>query len=128
MSIYKLRPHHGMCIHYFIGKGYSEDFIDNMSKTIKILKSNVDIQLTSDVDVICSCCPNNNRNICESNKKVLNYDQNILTECGLKNGQILNSKDFLNLVFDKIISQNKLNKVCKDCEWLKICESIDPIR
>ena len=39
-QIIKLRAHHGMCIAYFQGQGYSEIFTEHMKSIIKLLKEN----------------------------------------------------------------------------------------
>ena len=35
---YKIRPHHGLCIAFFEGKGYSPEFVRHMEQTIANLK------------------------------------------------------------------------------------------
>ncbi|GKX64988.1 DUF1284 domain-containing protein [Inconstantimicrobium mannanitabidum] len=121
-----LRPHHGLCIQHFIGKGYSKDFVENMRKTINLLESNENskITLTVGVDKICSFCPNNQENTCLSGQKPESYDNQCLKLCNLKTGDILYWKDFKKKVQDNILKVNKLNEVCVDCEWLSICEAI----
>ncbi len=32
MSVYKIRAHHGVCLYFFQGKGYSGEFVENMSR------------------------------------------------------------------------------------------------
>ena len=49
-----VRPHHGMCLAYFIGKGYSEGFSAHMEKMLHILEQDVSIQLVVSLDEICS--------------------------------------------------------------------------
>ena len=46
MSVYKIRAHHGMCLSFFQGKGYSGDFVENMSRMKAILEKNPEISLT----------------------------------------------------------------------------------
>lgn len=53
-----VRPHHGMCLAYFIGKGYSEGFSAHMEKMLHILEQDVPIRLVVSLDEICSACPN----------------------------------------------------------------------
>lgn len=75
-----VRPHHGMCLAYFIGKGYSEGFSAHMEKMLHILEQDVSIQLVVSLDEICSACPNHQfltdeenprekKEICEARKK-----------------------------------------------------------
>lgn len=45
MSVYKIRAHHGMCLSFFQGKGYSGDFVENMARMKAILAENPEIIL-----------------------------------------------------------------------------------
>ena len=45
-----VRPHHGMCLAYFIGKGYSEGFSAHMEKMLHILEQDVPIRLVVSLD------------------------------------------------------------------------------
>lgn len=118
-----LRPHHGMCIGQFIGKGYSADFVDNMKKVIEKLESSEMemIKLICRTDVICNCCPHNNSEICNSGQKVTNYDNTCLTLCSLKENDIISWKEFKTRVKKNIIDKNKLSEVCINCSWIDIC-------
>ncbi|MCD8014410.1 MAG: DUF1284 domain-containing protein [Lachnospiraceae bacterium] len=59
-----LRPHHGMCLAYFEGKGYSEGFTVHMQKMLALfLKEGENgkgprIRLVTHPDEICTACPN----------------------------------------------------------------------
>ena len=57
----RLRPHHGLCIQHFTGKGYSAAFVANMTHVIAVLRAmpETQIELTADMDVLCACCPHN---------------------------------------------------------------------
>ena len=100
---YPIRPHHGMCLAFFIGNGYSTGF------TVK-------------TDEICSACPNNSQGICEAAEKVKRYDNAVLAECGLKEGQKLAFPEFTEAVQKKIIETGKRTKICGDCQWNRICQ------
>lgn len=121
----KLRPHHSLCIQFFIGKGYSEDFIKNMTNVINCLETNDPvIQFTSDRDIICSCCPNLDNGICTSIDKVLQIDSRCLHTSGLEFNSKIRWSELKKTVYDKIISCGKLSAVCQDCCWHDICRSM----
>lgn len=56
---YKIRAHHGMCIAFFQGKGYSNEFTAHMREMIHKLEKNSTICITTQTDAICLKCPNN---------------------------------------------------------------------
>ncbi len=49
-----LRPHHGMCLAYFQGYGYSDGFQRHMGEMLEVFEKNIPVKLTSAVDEICS--------------------------------------------------------------------------
>ena len=61
-----LRPHHGMCLAYFKGEGYSNGFSAHMQEMLDIFQKGAKIQLHADTDEICSACPNNCEGFCEA--------------------------------------------------------------
>ena len=64
----------------------------------------------SKTDEICSACPNNSQGICEAAEKVKRYDNAVLAECGLKEGQKLAFPEFTEAVQKKIIETGKERK------------------
>ena len=119
MSSYKLRPHHGLCTAFFEGKGYSGDFVRNMANVIEMLeRDDPEIILTVGEDMICANCPNNGTYCSE---KAVGYDHAVLEICGLSAGDIVRWSDFRDTVFNSIISEGRLPKVCGDCQWFNIC-------
>lgn len=121
MSGYKLRPHHGLCIHFFEGKGYSDSFISNMNTIIGDLKDTTSISITMDMDVICDYCPNNNDQVCRTQEKVLGFDKKVAELCHLKVGQCITYLEFKKTIIQHVILDNKMKTVCKECEWAAIC-------
>lgn len=117
----KLRPHHGMCIAFFKGKGYSDEFTSHMAETIRTLKKDPMITLTADIDHICQHCPNNENGVCRTAEKVAKYDKEVLSRCGFQNGDTIRYSELKNAVYDKIFLANTREDICGDCEWSDIC-------
>ena len=89
-----LRPHHGMCLAYFKGMGYSDGFSVHMQEMLEIFQKGAKIRLHADTDEICSACPNNEKGYCSSFSLVEKYDIAVLELCGLENGQIMDFDAF----------------------------------
>ena len=120
-TILKLRPHHGLCIGFFHGNGYSEAFTRNMTEIIAYLHQNPDIMLTCSGDVLCDYCPHDRDGICETAEKVYRYDMAVLSLCGLCEWQTLHWKDFRTLVEQHILHLAIRKTICGDCEWDALC-------
>ncbi len=118
---YHLRPHHGMCVCFFQGKGYSSEFTAHMAHIIEQLRADPKILLTNSTDILCSKCPNNLDGICETAEKVARYDAAVLELCGLEDGALLPFRDFQAKVWEHILRPGKRAQICGDCQWSRLC-------
>lgn len=121
MGIYHIRAHHGMCLAFFQGKGYSEGFAEHMGRIKRELEENPKILLTAGTDDICSCCPHCVAGVCRSVEKTAAYDRKVLELCGLEPGAELEWKVFERLVKERILDRGKRKAVCGDCQWDSLC-------
>lgn len=49
-----LRPHHGLCIGFFEGRGYSAEFVRHMTEVIAVLEAeDLEITLVTHCDALC---------------------------------------------------------------------------
>ncbi len=118
-----LRAHHGMCLRYFVGEGYSGDFTINMSKVKAYLEShNPLVKIIDAADNVCQKCPNLCNDVCLSGDKVASYDRSVMTHCGLENGTVMHYSDFSNTVQAKILDVNLRENICGDCQWNNLCK------
>lgn len=118
---YKIRAHHGMCIAFFQGKGYSNEFTSHMGEIIQKLENNPTIYISTQTDIICCRCPNNKQGLCETESKVIEYDRQVLRYCGLSEGMIMPYADFKKAVYENILLPNKREKICGNCQWNELC-------
>ncbi|MCD7766703.1 MAG: DUF1284 domain-containing protein [Lachnospiraceae bacterium] len=120
-----LRAHHGMCLAYFEGKGYSEGFSAHMQKMLERLTGTdtpgVLVRLVTHTDEICSACPNNLDGSCNDAEKVQKHDRGVLDLCGLTEEQILGFDEFTSLVQACILSAGRRAEICGGCQWESIC-------
>lgn len=124
MSEYRLRPHHALCISFFEGKGYSEDFVRNMTEVITQLDSeDPPLILSPDADIICTACPNNNKGRCLTDEKVHRYDRAVLEQCGIAFDDSIHWHELSKMVSTKIVDEGKLSQICGDCCWHHICRN-----
>ena len=121
---YRIRPHHGMCLYFFEGKGYSDGFTAHMAEVKNWLlgeKGQASLQLVGETDEICSACPHNKGGRCESAEKVNRYDNGVLQYTGLQEGQELTFPEFERIVEEKILQPGYGRAICGDCQWREIC-------
>lgn len=118
----KIRAHHGMCLHFFEGKGYSNEFTAHLQKIYERMQKNPEVELVVCGDEICKKCPNLENGICRTQELVLYYDKEVLKRCGLSEKTKIFWNDFSKLVQEKIIFSGERQNICGNCQWSCICE------
>lgn len=117
----KIRAHHGMCLYFFEGKGYNDEFTVHMQKIHDKMQENPEIELIIQGDEICKKCPNLENGICNTRELVLHYDEEVLKRCGLSEGMKIFWNDFQDLVKEKIIFVGERQNICGNCQWSSLC-------
>ena len=119
MRVYRLRAHHGMCLPFFRGAGYSGAFVENMTRMKGILEENPTICLMDSTDDICAACPNRLTEVC--GEKASRYDREVLRRCGLTVGETLPYEEFSRKVIETILRPGVRGSICGDCQWSSLC-------
>ena len=116
-----IRPHHGMCLAFFRGKGYSGGFTTHMAQVKETLAQDPAVRLSVGGDEICTCCPNLREGVCTAAEKVQRYDRAVLAACGLEDGAVLPWHRFAQLVDGHILAAGRRREICGDCQWDTLC-------
>lgn len=123
-----LRPHHGMCMVYFKGRGYSSAFSLHMAETIDFLRrENPLLKLVLDWDEVCSVCPNQASGSCHASGNALRYDRAVLEHCAFQEGEIVRASDFFERVERCILTAGRREQICGSCQWNALCTGA-PVR
>lgn len=122
MCEFSIRPHHLLCLQFFEGKGYSNDFVRHMTGIHeKLLNENPKINLVEGVDDICKGCPHNIEGQCDKELSVSGNDRRtheVIKE-EVEQGQTWS--ELTNVVYKNIIHEGRLEQVCGTCRWSDIC-------
>lgn len=125
-AVHPMRPHHALCLAFFLGKGYGGDFVAGMAEIERRLTAKPDtpVLLVDGTDLICSKCPHNRDGVCESAEKAARYDAECLAACGLSAGRVLPWKELRRRVRENILSKRGARaKICSDCQWDPVCRA-----
>ena len=132
--MFKIRPHHLLCMRAYIGSWYSEEFKIRIEKVIKELKvtneflqvENInderkEVAMIFSTDSLCEKCPNKLcENKCASQEKVSLIDEKMIKYFSIKEG-IQNYIDLENQVYNKI-NEEIFDDICKECEWYNMID------
>ena len=117
-----LRPHHGLCMAFFQGKGYSQGFTAALAARLRELEgTDRPIRLTVGTDVVCGACPHNRGGVCDAAEKVAAYDRAVLSLCGLEEGTVCGFSQFTRLVQARILGPGRRRTICGGCQWDGLC-------
>ena len=135
----KLRAHHGMCLAFFEGKGYSTGFTARMAQILEYLEQeNPTVTVVAEADCICGGCPNLTDGRCRKAALVERYDRlkaqydEVSTaisdnearyeQIGMEEHSPSDWESFSARVAERILSQGKRNEICGGCQWSSICK------
>lgn len=117
----RLRPHHLLCTQGYSGKGYSDDFVQNMTAVTDRLRGEegLAVELVRSTDDICARCPKMlGVDRCEDNEKVKRYDQKVFDYFGLE------EKSYIYAELIREISAKMtpaiMDDICGDCAWYPV--------
>ena len=120
-NMIKMRPHHLLCTQGYSGKGYSDAFVDNMTRIVTTLRSDSDarVEICFDTDDLCTACPSKlAEGVCRSDEKVLRYDDGVIRLLDLKEGEY-RYQDLIRRL-DECLTEQELERICGDCEWYPV--------
>jgi hypothetical protein len=117
-----LRGHHLICLNFFRGEGYSEEFIENLYEVIK--KENIEI--ITGVDDVCRKCPYLKDDKCRSSEytdeKINLQDKEALRLLAFKPVMIVDWKIIASKL-PNIIEEWKA-QFCCSCGYRKVCFNV----
>lgn len=117
----KLRPHHLLCTQGYNGKGYSDDFVKNMTAITAELRGDayVVVDIVFCTDDICNKCPKMlGEDLCETNEKVKLIDQKITEYFGIEAKKYV-YKDIIQKINTKM-TEAMMDDICGNCEWYPV--------
>lgn len=115
----QLRPHHLLCLQTFVGRGYSEEFVSQMTSVKKQLTADpsTPIRLVTGADDLCAHCPNCADGHCTSDKPE-QFDRNVLQKLGTDTTPVHGIPASLTL------TGALLEECCPGCEWMSLCREV----
>ena len=117
----RLRPHHLLCTQGYSGKGYSDDFVANMTRITNRLRSgdNAVVDIVFSTDDMCSKCPKMlGVDLCEQNEKVKRFDRKVIEYFGVEEKSYI-YQDIIRDINAKMTSA-MMDDICFDCNWYPI--------
>jgi hypothetical protein len=128
-SMPKLRGHHLVCLHFFRGEGYSQEFVENLQRVVMSARDR-GIEVHYGADDVCAQCPYLNHARCQygedADKGIGEMDRMALDLLKLSRGMKVGWAE----VGEKIpeIFPAWHRAFCTTCSWRQACEGNDLYR
>lgn len=121
--VFHLRPHHGMCLPKFVGKGYGDAFTCNMKSVHDLLYEypETEIIIQKGCDDLCAHCPHRIGDSCDSEHPDL-FDERVLSMTGLNYREHVTFAKFVQRT--EPLRKAHLWEVCGECFWYEFCRGI----
>ncbi|HAM50735.1 MAG TPA: DUF1284 domain-containing protein [Nitrospiraceae bacterium] len=122
----KLRGHHLICLQFFQGEGYNEEFVDNLGMIRQLIRDEP-VEISAGPDDICRKCPYLENDVCGYNERaeeeIREMDERALRLLGAATG----SRAAWDEIREKLpmIFHEWHTLYCKVCHWRGACEKGD---
>ena len=125
----KLRAHNLLCIQGFVGKGYSPEFVANMTRVVESLGADAEVTVVVEPDELCAVCPNLQESGCAlhgegTERGIVQQDRDVARRLDIEPGTRLRWGDVLQRIRERIAPE-ALVDICGACPWLPLghCEA-----
>ena len=121
----KLRAHNLLCIQGFVGKGYSPEFVDNMTRRRRVARRrDTEVTVLDEPDALCAACPNLKENGCtlggpEAERGIAVQDRDVMRRLGLVAGAPVQWGEILERIREHV-APDDLDSICGTCPWLPL--------
>ena len=117
----KLRPHHLLCTQGYSGKGYNDEFIQNMTYATNYLRGDAPavIEIVFSTDDICAKCPKMKAiDLCDENEKVKRLDKKVAEYFDIEEKSYI-YKEIVREINAKM-TPAIMDDICGECSWYPI--------
>ncbi len=122
----RLRGHHLICLQFYRGEGYSEEFVENLERVLEKAKKH-GVLVVEGADDVCKACPYLVDGRCEykegAEEEIRYLDCLALTLLELSAERVVSWEEISGKVMD--VLEEWKEKACKDCEWRNVCHVDD---
>ncbi len=116
----RLRGHHLICLNFFRGEGYSQEFAENIREIIE----SSSLQVVFGPDDVCLKCPHLENKTCmyseNSEEHVTELDQRAYRLLDVYPGDQITWESIKERIPE--IMKSWRDFACSDCDWRAVCE------
>lgn len=111
-----------LCLQFFEGRGYNDEFAENMMKIKNRLENeNPIVNIVSGTDMLCEKCPHRRGKVCINEELVQEYDKSVYNYVATDVGDVVSWSEITEAVNNNIINADIMCSICSECRWAYIC-------
>ena len=128
----RIRAHNLLCIQGYVGKGYSPEFVANMTRVVESLGDDLEVTVVDRPDVLCDACPNLEAGGCAlhgegSERGIVAQDRDVMHRLGINPGAKHAWSDIMKRIRSNI-RPDDLDSICGSCPWLPLGHCKEALR
>jgi hypothetical protein len=120
----RLRGHHLVCLHFFLGEGYNPEFVDNLKEVLKRSEAGEEIEILAGADDVCRACPYLKGGICfydnQAEDEIREMDKTAIKLLGLEDRGKVNWSEIKKKIPG--VFRKWAKRYCEECDWRWVCE------
>jgi hypothetical protein len=125
----QLRGHHLVCLHFFEGEGYNEQFVENLKRVVSSSRDG-GVDVRSGADDVCALCPYLDHSRCrydeDAEEGIGEMDRVALSLLAVSPGATVSWKELGEKLPDIFPAWHRA--FCTSCSWKRACEGNDLYR
>ena len=120
----RLRGHNLLCIQGFVGKGYSPEFVANMTRVVEALGDAAPVTVIDAPDDLCAACPNLKESACAlhgvgTERGIVHQDRDVMSRLEITAGATLTWGEIVSRIA-AAVQPDDLDDICGTCPWLPL--------
>jgi hypothetical protein len=122
-AVIRLRGHHLVCLHFFSGEGYGEEFVERLHALVETAEEGGEVEIVPGPDDVCEMCPYLEGGLCRfakgAEEEIGHMDSSALRLLHLSAG---GSADWLEVrkALPRVMRAWK-ESFCEGCSWQWAC-------
>jgi hypothetical protein len=128
----RLRAHNLLCIQGFVGKGYDDAFVANMTRVVELLEESTMVTVLAAPDALCDACPHLQGSGCElhgegTEARIVHQDRDVAARLRIAAGETLPWGEIVARIARSVAPED-LASICGACPWLPLGHCFDGLR
>jgi len=119
-----LRGHHLVCLHFYHGKGYNREFIQNLNEIMERARSGEAVEIVEGPDQVCRLCRHLGKDGCASEPGAEDEIKALDLKALILYGKTFGERVLWSSLAERLANTSPqwFNDFCAGCSWQQVCD------